>query len=53
MLVVMFNAAELPKLEPIRYEISRNEAQMYYDGGYSPKMVFHEINRIPVGWDIL
>ena len=28
-------------------------AEMFYNGGYSPKMTYLEVNRIPVGWDVL
>lgn len=31
----------------LKAEIDRQHAEMYYNGGYSPKMVINEINRIP------
>jgi len=36
----------------MKFRIDRDHAEMYYNGGYSPKMVFLEINKIPVNVEI-
>ncbi len=40
---------ELGKVESTEQEI----LEMYYRGGYSPRMTILEILRVPAGWDIL
>lgn len=36
----------------IPIELDENFAEMYYNGGYSPKMTIHEILRIPHNQDL-
>lgn len=49
----IFNYLDLKTPRELIFEIDREEAEMYYNGGYSPKMVFYEINRIPVDIEII
>ena len=34
-------------------DIDLERAKMFFNGGYSPKMVINEELRVPIGWDIL
>lgn len=34
-------------------DMNLDRAKMFFNGGYSPKMVINEELRIPSGWDIL
>jgi len=34
-------------------DISAEYAEMFYNGGYSPKMTYLEVNRIPLGWEAI
>ena len=34
-------------------DLDFERAKMFYNGGYSPKMVINEELRVPIGWDVL
>ena len=38
----------LKKSERFEISLDKEVAEMYYKGGYSPRMVIHEVLRIPV-----
>jgi len=41
------------KAKGLPVNMDLEQAKMYYNGGYSPKMVINEELRIPIGWDVL
>ena len=36
----------------VQFELDIENAKMYYNGGYSPKMVVHEVLHVPVNEDL-